>query len=128
MWIQDTDLNLECKHLQGFYGELITKSGKEINALLPIAKEEIEQVEIGKQELEKIRQEELQRQQDNKNLQPIPNFPNDFNPLNEYFPKNISYSDIENITNNDCLTITNCIYNKLNSFFETSKTQENRLT
>lgn len=113
IWINDKDLTVECSSLYGFSGNLIKKSGKEINSWLPIAKKEIEEekkaAEIRRQEFEKRRQEELQKQYENRNQQPIPNFPNDLNPLNDYFQKNISYSNIESMINSDCLTITNCI-------------------
>ena len=107
---------------------MIVKSGDQINNLLPVVREEIEQDKIRKQEIEKIKQEKLQKQQEIKNQRPLLNFPDDFNPLNDYFQKNISYSDMENIINNDCLTITTCFYNKLYDFLNTPETQDNRLT
>ena len=127
-WINDKDLTIECSSLYGFSGDVIVKSGDQINNLLPVVREEIEQDKIRKQELEKIKQEKLQKQQEIKNQRPLPNFPDDFNPLNDYFQKNISYSDMENIINNDCLTITTCFYNKLYDFLNTPETQDNRLT
>ncbi len=127
-WINDKDLTIECSSLYGFSGDVIVKSGDQINNLLPVVREEIEQDKIRKQEIEKIKQEKLQKQQEIKNQRPLLNFPDDFNPLNDYFQKNISYSDMENIINNDCLTITTCFYNKLYDFLNTPETQDNRLT
>lgn len=131
IWIGDEYTKLECSDIYGFSGSLITKSGKEINALLPIAKEELEQEKQAENEkqIEKQRLENLQKQFENQfPEEKAPNLPSDLNPLNEYFPRNINYSDLEILTNNYCLTITSCLYTKLNNFFDTTETQDNKLT
>jgi C1A family cysteine protease len=134
VWIGDQDTEFECREMFGFSGNVITKSGNEINELLPAV--------INKRKQDKLEQEEreksLQKQQDKVDAyQEIQNNNPSYTPiipeigtdlLNDYFQKNISYSDIESITNSDCLTITACLYNKLNNFFEITETPDNRLT
>ena len=131
-WINDPNLTIECSQLFGFSGELISKSGKEINDLLPIAKQELErqnQAEIQRQENERIRQENLQRKIENmpQPITPVPDYPNDIDPLNEYNIININYQDTKYISDTDCLTIMSCMSNKLNGFYGNNNS-ENEFT
>jgi C1A family cysteine protease len=132
IWIKDEDAKLECSIIYGFSGELISKSGKEINDLLPIAKQELErqnQAEIQRQENERIRQENLQRRIENmpQPITPVPDYPNDIDPLNEYNIININYQDTKYISDTDCLTIMSCMSNKLNGFYGNNNS-ENEFT
>lgn len=131
VWIGDPDLELECSRIFGFSGELISKSGKEINDLLPIVRQEIETeklAEIQRINAEQLRQENLQRKIDNiqQPTTPIPNFPNDINPLREYQILNINYQDTKYISDIKCKTIMDCMSNKLAGFY--GNNQGNELT
>lgn len=131
VWIGDTDTGLECSRILGFSGELISKSGQEINDLLPIAKQEIEaerQAEIQRINAEQLRQENLQRRIENipQPITPIPNFPNDIDPLREYQILNINYQDTKYISDKKCTNIMSCMSNKLTGFY--GNNQGNELT
>lgn len=120
-WIGDTDLNIECNGIYGFGGNLITKPGREINAIYDQIKFENE----NRDEIERQRIEKLENQ--NQPLERVPNFPNDINPLREYQMLNINYQDTKYISDKKCTNIMSCMSNKLAGFYGNNN-QGNELT
>lgn len=126
VWIGDNYTNLECSDIYGFSGNLVSKPGKEINDLLPIARQELskEKLAEAKKEAEQIMQEQIENK-----LNPIETSPynlDEINPLNGYNIINISYRDMETLTDSRCISTLYCIYDKLYMFYGHDKTQENK--
>jgi len=123
-WIGDSDLNIECKDIFGFGGELIIKPNREINGIYDQIKYEEEHKDV----IEELKKERFENILPRPNYQ-IPDLQRDLNPLFEYYLKNINYLETKEITNTKCISIMNCISNKLNSFYGTEiATQGNKMT
>ncbi|MFA5745467.1 MAG: C1 family peptidase [archaeon] len=134
-WINDENISIECSKLYGFSGKVITKSGKEINDLLPIINKELGKLEkteiptnfISPEELKELKEENQRLNYErNQPIIPIPDFPKDLTPYNII---NINSIETETITNSKCISIMSCISNKLSDFYGINNTTpENQIT
>lgn len=123
-WIGDSDLNIECKDIFGFGGELIVKSNREINAIY----DQIKYEEEHKDEIEELKKEKLENILPRPNYQ-IPDLQRDLNPLFDYNIRNINYLETKEVINTKCISIRDCISNKLNNFYGLNNgTIENKMT